>query len=56
MKETTLNLNKNELGILHMAVDELYHMEQMEEHSKGYWEIFDELRYKIAIAREKVQG
>ena len=56
MHEATLNLNKSELGIMNMALDELYHMEQAEEHSKGYWQIFDELRYKVAIAREKVQG
>ena len=55
MKEFTLNVNKNELGILHLAVDELYHMEQAEEHSKGYWQAFDELRYKVAKAWAETQ-
>ena len=51
----TLNVNKIELGILGMALFELYQIEQCEEHPRGWWEILDELHYKILVAKEAVQ-
>lgn len=54
MKTANLKLTKNEFGILLMAMDELFKTECHEEHSKEFWEVFDDLKYKLIMARKEI--
>ena len=51
MKETTLTFTKNETGIISMALDALFLAERKEEHSEKFWDVFEEVKYKIIEAR-----
>ena len=54
MKATNLELTKNELGILTMALDALFVLERREDHTKEYWTTFDDLQFKIIESRERI--